>query len=173
MKHQIYHRNLNHRLAGFRQRFVVFAQASIFAQPSKRPLHHPTPRKDDKAGHIVAPFDNLQNPVSKLFYPFNQLAGIAAVGPNQLQPRTDTFQFRNDQLGAVPILNIRRMDDYRNQQTQRINHNMAFSARNLLAGIITAIPPFSAVLTDWLSIIAAEGLAWRPSFRRTWIWRQS
>jgi hypothetical protein len=44
---------------------------------------------------------------------------------------------------------------------------MAFAAVDLLAGIITAPPPFSAVFTDWLSMMAALGLTSRPSSCRT------
>jgi hypothetical protein len=56
------------------------------------------------------------------------------------------------------------------QQTQRIYQYMALLALDLLARIIAmridASPPFSALFTLWLSIMAAVGLASRSAFSR-------
>ena len=57
------------------------------------------------------------------------------------------------------------MDDGVDQQPQRIYQNVALLALDLLARIIAmridAGPPFSALFTLWLSMIAAVGLASR------------
>ena len=45
----------------------------------------------------------------------------------------------------------------------RIDERVAFAPVDLLASIVTASPPASVVLTLWLSMIAAEGLASRPT----------
>jgi hypothetical protein len=56
------------------------------------------------------------------------------------------------------------------QQTQRIYQDMALLALDLFARIIAmridAGPPFSALFTLWLSIMAAVGLASRSAFSR-------
>jgi hypothetical protein len=56
------------------------------------------------------------------------------------------------------------------RQTQRIYENMALLAFDLLARIIAmridARPPFSALYTLWLSMMAAVGLASRSSCSR-------
>src|SRR5216683_1666034 len=56
------------------------------------------------------------------------------------------------------------------QQTQRIYQYMALLALDLFARIIAmridASPPFSALFTLWLSIMAAVGLASRSAFSR-------
>jgi hypothetical protein len=56
------------------------------------------------------------------------------------------------------------------QQTQRIYQNMALLAFDLFACIIAmridAGPPFSALFTLWLSMMAAVGLASRSAFSR-------
>jgi hypothetical protein len=53
---------------------------------------------------------------------------------------------------------------------QRIYENMALLALDLLARIIARRidpgPPFSALFTLWLSMMAAVGLAWRSSCSR-------
>ena len=55
------------------------------------------------------------------------------------------------------------MDDGVEQQTQRIYQNVALLALDLFARIIAmridAGPPFSALFTLWLSMMAAFGLA--------------
>jgi hypothetical protein len=68
-------------------------------------------------------------------------------------------------------LNVRCMYNSRHYQTQRIYNQMAFSAHYFLASVITTVPPFEAVLTVWLSIMAALGLGWRPALSRTSSWR--
>ena len=62
------------------------------------------------------------------------------------------------------------MDDSAQQQTERIDENMPLLALNLLPCIVAmridARPPFSALFTLWLSMIAAVGLASRSSCSR-------
>ena len=49
----------------------------------------------------------------------------------------------------------------------RIDERVALAAVDLLARIVTARTPASVVLTLWLSMIAAEGLALRPTRSRS------
>jgi len=56
------------------------------------------------------------------------------------------------------------------QKTLRVYKDMALLAFDLLAAVVTMRidrgPPFSALLTLWLSMIAAVGLASRPTNSR-------
>ena len=74
-----------------------------------------------------------------------------------------TEQRGEQQDAAIAILDVGGMDDGVQQQTQRIDENMPLLALDQLAGIepmrIDASPPFSALFTLWLSMIAAVGLA--------------
>jgi len=71
---------------------------------------------------------------------------------------------------AFAILDVGGMDDGVQQQTQRVYENVALFALDLLARIIAmridAGPPFSALFTLWLSMMAAVGLASRSSCSR-------
>jgi len=62
------------------------------------------------------------------------------------------------------------MHDSVQQETQRIDENMPLLALDQLAGIepmrIDACPPFSALLTLWLSMMQALGLASRSACSR-------
>ena len=79
--------------------------------------------------------------------------------------RTDTFrtEWQEEQDTAVAILDIGGVNDGVEQQTQRIYKKVALLAFDLLARIkamrIDTGPPFSALLTLWLSMMAAVGLA--------------
>ena len=65
--------------------------------------------------------------------------------------------------GAVGVLNIGGMDDDAEQETGGIDPDMALAALDFFGGIVAARPPFSVVLTLWVSMMAAVGLASRPS----------
>ena len=95
---------------------------------------------------------------------------IGSVGKELLQERIHPAQGCKQQDTAVAILDIGGMNDGVEQQTQRIYENVALLALDLLARIIAmridAGPPFSALFTLWLSMIAAVGLVSRSSFSR-------
>jgi hypothetical protein len=62
------------------------------------------------------------------------------------------------------------MDDRLHQQALGIDEQVPFLAFDLLACIkarrVNRVPPFSALLTLWLSIMAAVGLACRSAISR-------
>ena len=67
---------------------------------------------------------------------------------------------------AVAILDAGGMNGRVQQQAERIYENVALLALDLLSRIVAMRimrPPFSALFTLWLSMIAAVGLASRPS----------
>ena len=158
--------NIDEGLAGRGQRLVVFAQAAIAAQPGEGALHHPAMRQHLKA-MFLAPAHDFQDPATQVSGPLDQDSGIAAIGLDQLQAREAAQQLGQDQLGAVSILNIGGVHDYRQQQAQPVHYQVALARGHFLAGVVAARPPFSVVLTVWLSIIAALGVGARPAFSRT------
>ena len=95
---------------------------------------------------------------------------IAGVGEQHLQEGIHPEQSRKQQDAAVAILDVSGMNDGVQQQTQRVYQNVALLALDLLARIIAmridAGPPFSALFTLWLSMMAAVGLASRSACSR-------
>jgi hypothetical protein len=95
---------------------------------------------------------------------------IAAIGKQLFQERKHPEQGRKKQDAAVAILDVGGMNDGMEQQTQRIYEKMALLALDLFACIIAlridAGPPFSALFTLWLSMMAAVGLASRSPCSR-------
>lgn len=161
------HRQVNHRLAAFRQRLVVLAQTTITAEPGEGSLHDPTLGQNPKAGDIVATFDDLQSPVAQFVRPRDQFSGVSSIGPNPFQSRELPDQFGQHPLGPVAILDIGRMYNHPQKQAQGVYNDVPLAAFDLLASVVATCPPFSTVFTDWLSMMAAEGLGFRSAWRRT------
>ena len=96
---------------------------------------------------------------------------IAVVGVELQQERKPSKQRGHQQHAAVTVLNVCRVDDALHQQALRINEDMSLFAFDLLGGVKpmrVREPPFSALLTLWLSIMPAVGLASRPASSRHW-----
>ena len=160
------HGDLNESFTGFRKFFIVLAKSTTTTEPSEGSFHDPTTWQNVEALDVVAAFDDLQYPAVRLLHPVNQLSTVAAIRPNELQSRKLALCFFQDLLGTIAVLNIGRVNDHTQQQTDRIDQNMPFPSLYLFARIVTASPPFSVVFTDWLSMIAALGVGSRPACRR-------
>jgi hypothetical protein len=55
------------------------------------------------------------------------------------------------------------MDDRAEDQAPGVDQQVPLAPVQLLGAIVAAAPPFSVVLADWLSRIAAVGAAARPA----------
>ena len=95
---------------------------------------------------------------------------VASVGVALDQEREGAEQVRHHKRTAVAVLNVGGMHDRVHQEALRIDKNVALLALDLLARIVArrigAGPPFSALLTLWLSMMAAVGLASRKAASR-------
>ena len=135
-------------------------------------LDNPTAGKHHKSFGLIGALDDfsfeLRQEFRERLMEFRSL--IAAVGKQLFQERIHPEQGRKQQGAAVAILDIGRMNDGVEQQTQRVYENVALLAFDLLARIIAmridAGPPFSALFTLWLSMMAAVGLASRSPCSR-------
>ncbi len=146
------HSYMGSRLGCIGQSFVVpvsstgqaLAHPTAPAEPRECSFDHPSSRQHLKTVAVPGALDNLECP--------------ACQGPDPL-----------DQLRPIPILDIGRMyhHHHRQQQPHGIYNDMSLSTVDLLASVIATRPPFSVVLTDWLSMIAALGVWFLPSACRT------
>jgi hypothetical protein len=124
----------------------------------------------------TGPLDDLDVNMSK--NPMNGLskdrALISAVGVEFQQEWVHAKQGGHHQNATIAILDIRRMHDCVEQQALGIYEDVALLTLDFLARIIPMRidfgPPFSALLTLWLSIIATVGLASRPARSRHLTW---
>ena len=172
MNHQIDHGNADHGLTAFDECFVVFGQSAISTQPGEGPFHNPSFGQNLKGVHRGA-FDDLNHPAIPPGRPIHEASGIPAVGEDEFQSAESSPQAFHQQLAAVAVLDVGGMHDQRQDQAQRVDEHMPLAPPDFLARVITAVPPFSAVFTDWLSMMPTEGVGFFPAFRRTWARRRS
>ena len=161
------HRNLNPCLAGLWQSFIILAQPTTPTQPCQCAFDDPSARQHLKMVAVRRTLDNLQKPTTECTGPLYQLSCIAAISPYQLESRKSPQKLGQHELDPVSVLDVRSMDDNGQKQSQSVYDDMALASRDLLARIVATRPPFSVVLTDWLSIMAALGVGSRPSASRT------
>ena len=95
---------------------------------------------------------------------------IGAVGEQLPQERKQAEQCCEQRKATVAILHVGGGDDAVEKQALCINQNVPLLALDqfarIKAGRIDAGPPFSALLTLWLSMMQAVGLASRSAFSR-------
>ena len=166
------------RLAGLCAFFVVFGESSILGEPAEGALDHPPSGEHDKALHVVGTLDDLHRPSANTFReplePAQEFSRIAAVRPEKAEAGKECFaqrhQAQENQLCAVSILYGGTVNHNHQEQAQRVYRDVSLASLDALGGIVPAVllrfgplPPFCAVFTDWLSIIAAEGVGSCPS----------
>src|SRR5258708_18985702 len=89
---------VDHAFTMVSEEFIVFGEPTIGTQPSERALHHPAPGDDFKALEVIAAQSNIDDDLLELLgSPFNELATIAAIGPQPLQTFEQNFRQRLEQ----------------------------------------------------------------------------
>jgi hypothetical protein len=168
-KHQTDHRNVNHGFTGLSQKLIVLGQSTLSAEPSEGSFHNPPSWKHMKT-FLIGSFDDLQIQrveLAQLENPLNEFSGISTICPDEFEAHELLSDQVEQKLGAITILDVGCMNDHSKYQPQSVYEQVPLSAINLLASVISMEPPFSVVLTDWLSMIAALGSASRPSVSRS------
>ena len=92
---------------------------------------------------------------------------VAGVSIEFQEKRIHAKQRGHHQNATVAILNVRGMHERMQQEAKSIYEDMALLAFDLFSGVvpvrINPRPPFSALLTLWLSMMAAVGLTSRSA----------
>ena len=140
-------------------------------EPCDRSFDNPAFWKDNELTRVRALDDFDVDPAADPFQSILKLFSLVpAVRVEFEQEWKQSEQRAHQQDAAVAILDIAGMDDGAQQQALRIYQDVALLALDLFAGIvarrINAKPPFSALFTLWLSMMAAVGLASRPASSR-------
>ena len=174
VEYQIDHREVDEVFSGLGEVLIVFAESAVTIEPGECPLDDPALGQHFEAFGRVTAADNFERPAGELFDPLLQFPAVAAVGPELLQARAIESDLLDQLARPVAILHAGRMHHHAQGQSQGIDDNVALTSFNLLASVVTATrPPFSVVLTDWLSMMAALGVASRPFHSRSRSWSLS
>ena len=124
----------------------ALAQPTAPAEPRECSFNHPSSRQHLKVVAVPGALDNLERPACQGPDPLDQLSSIASIGPDQPHAGKPLYQFIDDQLRSISILDIGRMHHHRQQQPHGIYNDVSLSTVDLLASVIATRPPFSVVL---------------------------
>ena len=151
--------------------FPVFGEPSATVEPRNGAFDDPSFRQDDELVQFVA-LDDFDDPIAGFGGgQWGVRSAIACIGEDAQDEREQSSRTPvEDERCAVAILDAGGMNRSAHQQSERIYENVALLALDLLARIVAvridARPPFSALFTLWLSMMAAVGLASRSSRSR-------
>ena len=153
------------------QAFPVFGQAATPVEPSYGSLDDPAFGQHHELTAIGSLDDLDVDLAEDGRQSFLELRSLVATIGIEFQQEGKRAEYRAHQKhAAIAVLDAGRMDDGVQQKALRIYQDVALLAFDLLsrikAGRVDREPPFSALLTLWLSLIAAVGLASRPASSR-------
>ncbi len=163
MEHEADHRQGDHGFGDLGELLVVPGQAPPPSEPAERPLDHPSPRLHDKAGGACGGADNDQREAKQEAGQHGCEAVVDAVREHNPQPALERLHAREQVPNTIGILKVGRLYDHAQQPSLRVHRDVALAPLQSLGGIPAARTPFSVVLTLWVSMMAAVGLASRPS----------
>lgn len=166
MKHPMYHRHINPGLADGGQGFIILAETTILAQPGKGALDNPTFGQDNECFQVAAP-DNFRTHIEQDVTPVQQCRTIIAAIQQQFCPTRIQRHAPEQMFDTIAVCPVRRVNHYPHQPALTIDHDVPFASFHLFAAVVAPRPPFSVVLTDWLSAISKLGSASRPACWRT------
>ena len=158
---------MNPSLSRFRQFLVVLAEPPAPAEPGQRAFYHPPAGQHLELVAVRASAHHLQQPAPGGPSPRYQPSGVGCVSPDYSETGEASQQFGQHQPGPVTVLNVGCVNHHGQEEPGGIHYDVALASRHPLARVIAPGPPFSVVLTDWLSMMAPLGVASRPSLSRT------
>lgn len=138
-------------------------------EPTKGAFHDPTFGLHFKPLLVIGAQDDFSVD-TKLSRTVNKSTAIGGVSPDFAEARIRLRQAIDQPARNGAILPTRFCHKGFEDQAFGINNQVAFAPFDVFACVIASTAPFSVVLTDWLSIMAALGVAtrsnaWRSSSR--------
>src|SRR6184192_899279 len=145
----------------------IARQAAIAADPGQGSFDDPSLGQDDEFVQFVA-LDDLKHPTTSAGSRSRGARSlIAGIGEDALDEGKEAAGASiENQPRPIAVLNVGGMYDDVQQESERVDQDMALAPGDLLARIkplrVKRGAPFRAALALWLSMIAAVGLASRP-----------
>jgi hypothetical protein len=150
------------------QPFVVADGAPVARDPGQCALDHPPTGQDLEGVQVTRAIDDLEGELERGLGSGDQLARVAAVGPGQLDQGKALRRFHSRGLAASRSCTLAAV-------TSTVSSRPSTPTAMCRLRPCTFLPAsyprldratFPAALTDWESMIAAEGTRLRPASRR-------
>jgi hypothetical protein len=126
-------------------KLVVLAQSTEAPEPSERALDDPSTRQNLESFDVIRALDDLHldraEVPAQIADPVDELAGVAAVGPDVSESKKRVGEPAEHELRAVTILDVCSMHYDGEHQTGRVDEQVSLASTDFLARIVTARPP--------------------------------
>lgn len=150
----------------------VLGETPASSEPGEGALDDPALGQELEAMRVGAPgLDDLEGPVGdggKLLG--HDRPAVAAVGDDVMDAGPARMHLLEQHEPGIAILDPGGRERRAQEEAAEVDDDVAFLARDLLGRVVArrcrTSPPFSALLTLWLSTIAAEGSTVRPACQR-------
>ena len=113
-------------------------QAAGAHQVGEEALDDPPLGQDHEAAHVVAAFDDRQDQGEQGEAVLDEAAGVAAVGPDQLQLVVCEGDLPQKHVGGGAVADIRGGDHHAQQQTEGVDHDVPLAPVDELATVEAA-----------------------------------
>jgi len=164
--HAMDHRYVDPSFAAARIGFVILAETPIAPQPGKGPFYNPTLWQNNKMMEVYRFENGRQQPVTPALHPVGD-GCVGAVRPDDAQPRQAPPHLLQQRFGRIAILHVGGEHHQSPDQAQRVDEQVPLAPAYFLGPVPAMDPPFSVVLTLWLSTTTALGVGSRPSRTRS------
>ena len=121
-----------------RQSFIVFAKATIEAEPSEGTFHNPTTGQYGETFLFLRPEDWLKAEAKTLRNPSLQRAAIGAVNPDETQFLAETAASSEQLPCPVAVRQVSSADQDGQYESHRIDEKMPFSSCDAFAPIVAS-----------------------------------
>lgn len=150
----------------------ILGEPAAAVKPGDGALNDPSLGFDDKAFGVIGAFDDLDRQAPYCFggAVAEDRPRVSAIGEQFAQERELAEQSGQQQDATVAVLNVGGSHQHMQREAQCVDQDVTLLAFDQLAGIeavgVDRSPPFSALLTLWLSIMQPVGLASRSACSR-------
>ena len=140
----------------FGQSFIVFAEATIEAEPSEGAFHHPTTGQYGETLLLLRAEDRLKVEAKTLCNPSLQRAALGAVNPDETQFLTETAASSEQLPCPISVRQVSSGDQDGQYESHRIDEKMPFPSCDAFAAIVASHTCRCMASLDCLTIDTAS-----------------
>src|SRR5215203_985157 len=164
---QASHADVDHGLRYITELLVVTHQPPPACHPAERPLDQPAARQHVEALLALQLAHDLDHEVAVDRLAHQLAAVVSSVREQVPEPWPTLANGLDDLLCAFGVLHVGGREVHHQEPPVGVHRHVPLAALHLLRRIIAAPPGAAGVLTLWLSITPADGLASRPAGSRS------